>query len=377
MKDRYLVIEPIDPLIFRDGKPFGDGLPAKTMPFPLPATTAGAIRTRSGEDIDFADDNVIKRLLAIRQIGPFLVVWDEASSKWEVCLTAPADSIPYQVKGEGSKVKDEDKEIDLHVLKPDAGPLGGCDLPGGLQPLFGAKDEKVSKDAAAYWRPGFLSKWLTDARHLGRHKISEIGHAKLPTQKRIHVAIDPNTRAAKDHMLFSTDGLEFQWKSKRAALLSKITGEDELRWPGVAPIGGERRLAIWRESTAEAIEWPVMPPSLNGRVRNKLIRVVLATPAYFEGGWKPAWCQTGIPPGTKDLTLKLVAAAVPRFQPASGWDLRVGKNGAPKATRFLTPAGSVYFFEATGDVSQLWLHSISDGEQDQKDGYGIVVVGDH
>ena len=46
------LIEPRDPVIFRDGKPFNasPGAHAKTLSFPFPATAAGATRTRAGLD---------------------------------------------------------------------------------------------------------------------------------------------------------------------------------------------------------------------------------------------------------------------------------------------------------------------------------------
>ena len=48
------IIEPHDPLIFRDGRPFGPnpGARAKTLSFPFPSTTTGGVRTRAGLDKD-------------------------------------------------------------------------------------------------------------------------------------------------------------------------------------------------------------------------------------------------------------------------------------------------------------------------------------
>ena len=91
----------------------------------------------------------------------------------------------------------------------------------------------------------------------------------------------------------------------------------------------------------------------------------------------PGWRSTLRPPETKGLELTLVAAAVPRFQPISGWDLRKDRqHRGPKPTRFLAPAGSAYFFRCQGDATQLWLKSICDSEQDRRDGFGIVLIGD-
>ena len=48
MTERTLLIEPRDPVIFRDGKPFALGLSARSIGFPMPSTVIGAIRTRCG-----------------------------------------------------------------------------------------------------------------------------------------------------------------------------------------------------------------------------------------------------------------------------------------------------------------------------------------
>ncbi|HZQ09120.1 MAG TPA: type III-B CRISPR module-associated Cmr3 family protein, partial [Anaerolineae bacterium] len=46
------LIEPRDPLIFRDGRPFNPtpGARAISLPFPYPSTLAGAVRTRVGQN---------------------------------------------------------------------------------------------------------------------------------------------------------------------------------------------------------------------------------------------------------------------------------------------------------------------------------------
>jgi CRISPR/Cas system CMR-associated protein Cmr3 (group 5 of RAMP superfamily) len=111
------------------------------------------------------------------------------------------------------------------------------------------------------------------------------------------------------------------------------------------------------------------------------VRLQLVTPAYFKGGWKPDWMASGHPPGVDGVEVKLLAAAVPRPTAHSGWDLtKRGANGQ-KATRFLAPAGSVYFCEVKGDARKLWMRPISDDDQSRRDdqwrrdGFGLVLCG--
>ena len=82
----------------------------------------------------------------------------------------------------------------------------------------------------------------------------------------------------------------------------------------------------------------------------------------------------GAPPVQPNLKMRLHAAAVPRLTPLSGWDLEVG---VPKGTRFLAPAGSVYFFdEVVGRrPGDLWMQPVSDGVQERLDGFGLAICG--
>jgi CRISPR-associated protein Cmr3 len=200
-------------------------------------------------------------------------------------------------------------------------------------------------------------------------------------QRRVHLEVEPTTFAAKEGQLFTTEGLEIgfkqnadQWPPQPAAICSRIESIGN-EWPDLeplAPLGGERRLGYWSEPK---IDWPAAPSEL-ASVRR--FRLQLITPAAFDLGWKPGWLARGGPPGLPDSKLKLVAAAVPRAVPHSGWDLTKRGSRGQKATRFLAPAGSVYFFESETevDIRRLWLRSISDRPQDRLDGFGIVLCGE-
>ncbi len=75
---------------------------------------------------------------------------------------------------------------------------------------------------------------------------------------------------------------------------------------------------------------------------------------------------------------------MPRYQTISGWDYAAvnadGKRGAPKPTRRLVPAGSVYFLNLENAnvekfIEEVWLKAVSDDEQSRKDGFGIALLG--
>src|SRR5436305_1269785 len=70
------IIEPHDPLIVRDGRPFGPDPSARavSLSFPFPSTTTGGVRTRAGLKADgMFDVSQIGRVKQIGVRGPLLV----------------------------------------------------------------------------------------------------------------------------------------------------------------------------------------------------------------------------------------------------------------------------------------------------------------
>ncbi|MGA9623026.1 MAG: type III-B CRISPR module-associated Cmr3 family protein [Bryobacteraceae bacterium] len=356
--ERTLLIQPRDPAIFRDGKPFTAGAPARSIPWPMPSAVIGAIRTRLGRLTSY-DNETIKRLRKIEQCGPFLAAKSNVS--FALAFPAPADAVAFAAA---------DGKLDICPLRPEE--LKGCDgmdTPGGLPPVLMDRDGKPA-EMPPFWSGKWTMEWLAaGGRSSVRCSPAEIGLGGLRRQRRIHVKIEAGSQTAEKGMLFGTEGLEFEDN----AICSKIRYGDEEEWAPLehlAPLGADRRLAYWWEQT---IDWPVAPEWL---AESRLVRLQLVTPGCFAEGWKPEWMTHGTPPGLDGLELSLVAAVVPRAAALSGWDLtKRGKRGE-KATRFLAPAGSVYFCEVKrGDPRRLWLRSIADKEQDQRDGFGLVLCG--
>jgi len=211
--------------------------------------------------------------------------------------------------------------------------------------------------------------------------FSEIGIAGLTPESRVHVRIDAQTGTASEGFLFQTSSLEFyalppdeQQKplSKLRQYALAVETNANLA-PGVDFLGGERRVVHWTHSN-EAL--PACPDETRKAiVRQKHCRLLLATPAIFAQGHLPKWiCQN-----IRGLKVAIVAAAVPRYQAVSGWD---AQKGTQKASRRLTPAGSVYFLSLEGDepairkfIDTMWMNTVSDDEQDRRDGFGLALLG--
>jgi len=205
---------------------------------------------------------------------------------------------------------------------------------------------------------------------------------------RVHVKIVDERGVADDGMLFETIGLDFAAKRKAVGDQVRIAArmDSDGGCPMVDtfhPFGGERRLAHWKSSDSHT-GWTCPDEIKTSLGESENIRMVLATPAIFSGGWIPGWLEeknghlVGSPPGKSDgLVLRLVSACVDRWKPLSGWSL---ETRGPKAIRRVVPAGSVYFFErlkgSAADVAETcWLQSVSDDPQDRLDGFGLAIWG--
>lgn len=378
MNEQVVRIRGIDPLLFRDGRPFGaevGSLFAQTLRVPYPSTVAGFLRTLAGNrwGVDWGDSAAIQHVLSIRIRGPLL------ERNGELVFRAPADALLTARDGKG---------ITLTTLRPAVPPQGaGCDLPEGVLPLLPQR-EVTGKPPTGYhfWRGEVLSQWLADPTGDNTPLPDRI--PGMEVEERVHVAIEDEKGTSREELLFTVQFLSFEryrWEEtpsweEWSLLVQIFTGQPVSR-QGVGLLGGEKRLAS--VEVVEGSHWFACPANLHNALRSaNRVRMLLATPAVFRDGWKPSWLGAdlaGSPPSAPQLRLRLVAAAVPRREAVSGWDYREGHRG-PKPVRWLAPAGSVYFFEVLdGDPTVLakeaWLQSVCDEEQDQRDGFGLALWG--
>lgn len=393
----HLRIETRDPIIARDGRPFtaGGGNRMYCLPWLLPGTLCGAIRSRIGYQFPskFSKENV-QRLQEISIKGPLPAVADQ------LFFPAPLDAVqledksltarrPWQRESESSSFADLPESLTLAVINK------------GHQPA------KYS-DIAPWWSLQQFEQWLQSPSP-NTISTNELQHSFLkspPKQRRTHVKIDPANLAAEPSQLFSTEGLELSHfvhpgeneqlaEGALAAQIGYSEADSDLQKAiseidGLQTLGGERRLASFIRDDRSSL-WEC-PAELNNKLTESaktkspfpLVRMVLATPGIFSDGWRPGWLKKsgdswiGTPPGLQSdqLQLKLVAVANDRWQPLSGWSY---EKGHPKALRRMTPAGSVFYFEVIDskltDWGSLWLQPVSDDLQDCRDGYGLALWG--
>lgn len=357
------LIIPRDPLIFRDGKPFTavPGERAKSIPFPFPATVAGTVRTREGTKNGEFDKTKIKSLLEdITMRGPFLVEVDEDKNiKWYFPI--PADALQIS-------------KSEIYSLAPIEFENGLSNLENDLT-LIGTKaviKDKPMKEPPLYWNWELVQAWLLNPDG----ELDLANAIKGPeSETRTHVSIDKGTQTALSGALFQTSGMEFikrnkgetlsQVKQLALAIETSATFDE-----GVASLGGERRV-VYLESSSTPL------PTCDEEIKNQILldkhcRLMLVTPAYFEKNYLPEQLKQA-------YSLEIAGVALPRYQTISGWDY---EKTAPKETRRLVPAGSVYFIKFNDKskiesfIKETWLQSICEKEsQDARDGFGIALLG--
>ncbi|GIW78266.1 MAG: CRISPR-associated protein Cmr3 [Gemmatales bacterium] len=392
MSTHYLEISPRDPLISRDGRPFGagQGNRMRGLPWLLPSVVAGSFRTalvKAGTG-DFSG-NVPDQLKQISVAGVFPV------NEETIYLPAPADC-----------VWDEDRG---HVFRVQPVPLEkgeGVDLPmEGLKPVR-LTDEQAAEDfkpktVPAWWPLAKYEDWLTGTevqRENGWFDASFLQSAER--DMRDHVCLDAARGAAAESLLFATANLSVHALPKHGEknadnqhvpytkLYQPVSLTARVQVPNGDfahakdldiwhPLGGERRLVHWKTNGNSAL-WACPEKIKNALKSASHVRMVLATSAIFRDGWKPGWLDDqseGSPPGA-NVRLKLIGVCNDRWRAVSGWSL---ETHGPKPIRRMVPAGAVYFFEVTDDdpseLANRWLQPVSDDEQERRDGFGLAIWG--
>ncbi|HHO47334.1 MAG TPA: hypothetical protein ENN06_02580 [Desulfobacteraceae bacterium] len=387
------LIRALDPLVFRDGRPFGDSgnVSGGMLRWPLPVTIAGMFRTQAGigrapdwftgHDANRRKTN-IEAILRVRITG-MLPVWrGRGDESWRFLASRPADAL---VTGGN----DTPEALMIHRYKFDKTGDGttGTDLPWAnwLYPQAATMEKPVSGQPD-FWHWQYLERWLRD-ESIGQITGSTLGVPLPKPEIRVHTAIDPTTGTVASGKLFESPGVRFETEAGAGVpqgelgIAVRIDGLDNLdNLAGPCRLGGERRTAIVEPF---AQDWPACPNTFE---KQSYLRLLLVTPGNF-GGWAPswlhpttdagetAWCDI---PGLAGARVRLCSAFVPRWQPVSGWDMA---TRAPKAMRKLVPAGAVYVIEVEQPersreiAAHLWGRTLVGGTGAGDDGYGIALVG--
>lgn len=396
---------PDSPLVFRSGRPFGAadaGGGGESLAFPLPATTAGALRAAwcdaAGHRHHDQHDHVLH---AIHVRGP-LRCTVLAAGVVEPWLAAPADAVQTTPTTRRERLSLVRLELEKDVEPgAEAEATAGCDLPYGLRPLR-LPEAVETGPAREGWALPELQAWLHRPSK-SRQSITRTAGGALPTDLRTHVAIDSQGQRATDQGLFASEGLDFTLPAAQAESVQGLLlyvdapADTENRLGALA--GRHGRLGADGHTAAYVHLEDHSPPAcpatlamqLDAVVPGDLLRLYLATPAcYLRNGCYPDGLRPeGIPqrlrgtlPGLAGWRFEVVAAAVGRFVAQAGYAMRSsGAAGtAGKPLRRLVPAGSVYWLrvlereENATPLSQRWWQSTCYVEF-ARDGHGLGLWG--
>lgn len=345
----YRFLQPLDVLFLRGNRLFGGpGEHAEASMPPWPSVFAGALRSRMLVDrsVDLhefaggrdAGDAEVRRVLGTpAQPGSFRIamatVARRSGAGLETFFAPPADLfIPA----------DTNPPVPA-LLEPLA-----CDAVAPV--VFSRRLDQVP----VLRQPGLAKPdtrwWLTerglDAYLAGTAPAADqlIDRTCLwATDPRLGIALAPDTRTVQIGRLYTSDAVAFRWNT---GFVVGVAGADGLLPEGgLVRLGGDGRGAAIETVSVNAV-WSRVP-------QGDRFRVVLSTPGLFPSGWCPVPVEGG---GARQLRLdgleaRLVAAAVPRAQVVSGWDLATGR---PKPAQRIVPAGAVYWFErVAGELAVL------------------------
>ncbi|SRR5579875_274488 len=356
MKRIGLLIEPVDVLFFRGGRPFGAGLIGQSG-LPSPQTFLGCLRTALLHALD-ADLEKMRghqnleeafraagaaelAKLAVR--GPWLAKRSEAG--YEPVFRRPAD-----LAWEGEEKAAEHAPI---RVKPERIHLPGW-LPKreGMLPVAGPgrRTRRNRSDWPQWITLNGLRCWARGGIPAATdfHQTEELFTSD---EERTGIKIHPARRSSDEGMIYTIRMLRLNNNARfYAEVIAPESIAKAIENLRLVSFGGEGKLA--RLETCELIEWP------KGSDNSSRSVIVLLTPGFFRLGWLPKALEQA----------PLEGALVDHPVCISGWD--IARNG-PKPTRFGVPEGSVYFVGTSGSIPETFAESSEDGLA----GYGFYLKG--
>lgn len=333
-------IDPLDTVIFRDGKPFGMGDDSWTssLLFPTPTTIYGALRgtyfSQNPNDFKKIHEDDVTQNLVIK--GIYLYVDDE------LLYIAPKDCV---------KRLDQDEIITLKLKENHL-------TNNPLSYTLTSSEEIESMDEMLFDKITFddYLKGLEDL--YGKSLESYIN-----IENKIGIGRDRSKKVTKEGLLYRVQMLRYAFK-----IIVEFEGL-ALNDSGLMKFGGEAKGANYK--SLETIDYPTVPT-----IKCSIFKLYLLTPAIFEKGWLPSWIDENndFRGEFKGIKLQLISCAVGKSQSIGGFDM---KTNQPKEMLKTVPAGSVYYFEVLDTqydkLAEIFhLQSISDYRDNE--GYGITIL---
>ncbi|WP_286886072.1 type III-B CRISPR module-associated protein Cmr3, partial [Aneurinibacillus sp. UBA3580] len=312
-----LKIQALDPLFFRDGKPFtmGEDAGAESMFPPVPSVFYGALRTLYfsehpelfmyiKENKLFNTDADSTKYFHLR--GAFLEEFGE-----------PLFPLPYDC------VNPDGEEGTAYLLQLEPNELiSSRTLPMVLRSPIEGQVENM--DGAVMTLGTFLEYLHGQSTMFGYKEVAD----SIVKESKTGIGLNQDRRSTEDGKLYRLSMVRMEPKheyQKQSSPLSFVLDYDRLTLPaqGVMRLGGEGRLASF-----EQVEPFVIPaPALSGN----RFKLYFATPSFFRRGWLPKWIDPHTLTGEyKGIGLKLLSVAAGKYVPIGGFDMNKNR---PKTMR--------------------------------------------
>lgn len=349
----YRFLEPLDVLFFRGNRLFGDpGSYSLSLVPPWPSVAAGGIRSQ----MLAADQVDLERFSAGTQVHPSLGTPEQPGSfrLTQFCLARRVPPVghlddqqvetlhPVPADLEVSRCQQTDQIVvtRLHPQQMDV----AISTSGALTKLPVLRSDTRSKSILGYWMSS--ATWQNYLRGGTPDGESLVAAEELwRFDSRVGLGLGAESRSAEQGSLFSSVAVALQ---PGAGFLVGIEGAEPPA-DGLLRLGGDGRAVASR-----AIAYRSPDPDYSAIAEACRCRLVLTTPLLSSGGWRlPGMADDGSF-RLHGITGKVVAAAVPRAEVVSGWDLALRR---PKSANRVAPAGSVYWLESlkatAGDLQKL------------------------
>jgi CRISPR-associated protein Cmr3 len=371
-----LFIEPTEPLMFRNGRPFDAGQSnfAESLFPPTPETLQGAVRATIATYWDkdkniasaFEDTELTKRIGDRKGYGRFRLTGITLGR-----YKKGHNEVVERLFPPPAHIMKSSKDKRLVRLLPIEKSIRS-NLPAGVHQYLTPTEKLDDEDL----KP--IEGWLTELSLKQALTLRELTDIEVVRQSdiyreesRLGTGIQRGTKAVEEGYLYQMQMIRMNHQTNHdytygfvvdvtlspehgQQALSDQETQQELHLPssGWMIVGGEQRAAHFR----------VLPPALEqaARLTGGRPLLYLATPASFRAGWRPS------PPYDAPVT-----AAINRYESIGGWLLSEGgAQGENKVMRRCVPAGSVYFYDKKVPARQ----SLTDNGMEI--GYGITCEGE-
>ncbi len=380
----FWCIEPVDVFCGRGNRLFGEAGSFGTVGIPpWPSVFAGALRSK----ILASNGADPLELLLGRLTGPLAQVvgnglptgsmledgskeyaiapgklrltWLSLQRKGNIAVPLPYDLFSGNASSEstwGSKPSGLSEDSSVVFLKPIPLPTG-IEASKPTDQLLVARSDRLAKQETGFWLGAEGLRMYLNGFIPTKDQLVRADELWKP-EERVGIGMTSATRTVETGKLFTTEAVRLL---NETVFLVGLEGTDgTLPSAGILRLGGDGKGAHFSK-TKEVDPWNWV--DLDEIQESGRFRLVLSTPGLFTDGWLPfgvdpqshrlEWSAQG-----HKMSAKLVAAALPRFDVVSGWDLA---REQPKKAQRVVPAWSVYWFEgAAGDIKAV-LRSILEG----------------